>query len=1246
MHRTWALPLALGLFASQAAAQPGAVYPLTVTVIAGGTVADGPTPGLPTGEDGTGLNATFLGPVGLAADNSGNIWVADTSDHTIRKIAPGGVVTTVAGQAGMPGSSDGTGGAAHFHYPEGIAFDPTSGNFYIADAGNCTIRRLTPEGVVTTVAGTPGVQGVSDGTGGAGQFWSPMAIAMDSSGNAYVGDGTAIRLVTPGGVVTTIAGQPGTSGTADGAGTAAQFNAILGLAFDSDGNLYAADTNRVRKMTPEAVVSTVAGQVQAGFADGEGSSAQFNLLGGIAVDAQGDLLVTDEFSNAIREITPAGLVITVAGGPHNPAPSLTEPAGIAIDFSGTIWFTGGDSVWTAARDTAAPGLIGVPSSQTATGGSNVTLSVNAASSGALTYQWYQNGSALADGGAISGATGATLVITNAQAANAGAYWVSVANAAGEAVATVDLTIGGPPPVITAQPAPQTATAGAPATFSVGVNSGLTPSYQWQFDGTNIPGATGASYTVASASAANIGLYSVVVTNADGKVTSSAALLSVNPAQPVTPLYSLTDLGTLGGPNSYAYGINASGTVVGSSDTGGGTTDPFVYAYGEMSDLTAGTAGTAYAINDSGEIVGTTGNTGQTGLDAPHAFYTTGGAVETIPVPAMFTTGLGSNGVATGVNDSGAVAVTFYWDNNVGGVNPEAYLLDNQGLHWIGSASVESWTGGINASGQVAGAGSQGPPFSAFPGTESLPEAGGYGEIFTVGGPFSIPLTVGLAINTAGEVAGTNGLQAAYWNGSQVVILGTLPGDDSSLARGINDAGVVVGDSENESDVAVTHAFVSLNGQLLSLSQLATLGNGSSPGLVSLDSARAINDAGQIVGWGTYYNGTASVRHAFLLTPIAGRAIVGMPASQTAAAGQTVTLSAAATGAPSGYQWYDNGSPISGATGPTLVLSNIATNQAGTYSAVVSWGAASQSSTAATVTVNADAHLANVSALAFAGPGSQALAAGFVISGSAAKRVLLRGAGPSLAGFNLSDVLADPQLTLFDSSPAVIASDAGWGNNPAAGPSAAAAQISAATAADFSQVFAFAFPAGSADSALTAVLPAGVYSAQVAGENGSSGAALAEVYDEDGAGSPSRLINLSARAPVGAGARTLIAGFIVAGSSSETVLIRAVGPALAAAPFNMPGPLAEPALTLFDNQQQVIATNAGWAQPPAAGNSSVAAGLQPATAAIMAQVGAFALAPGSADSAMVVTLRPGSYSAQVSGVGGDSGIALVEIYEVP
>ena len=227
--------LAALIAASALRAQTNYPAPYTITTIAGQALVTGST-------DGSGANARFASPQGIAVDRDGYIYVAD--QHTIRKISPypGSNVTTLAGLTGVTGSADGIGSNARFNWPRGVAVDG-SGNVYVADWGNETIRKITPDGNVSTVAGSAGLYGWVDGAGGAARFGGPWGIAVDGAGNLYVAevDSNVIRKITADGIVTTIAGTGYVAGSADGIGSAAQFSLPMGLAIDKFGNLFVAD---------------------------------------------------------------------------------------------------------------------------------------------------------------------------------------------------------------------------------------------------------------------------------------------------------------------------------------------------------------------------------------------------------------------------------------------------------------------------------------------------------------------------------------------------------------------------------------------------------------------------------------------------------------------------------------------------------------------------------------------------------------------------------------------------------------------------------------------------------------------------------------------------------------------------------------------------------------------------------------------------------------------------------------------
>jgi gliding motility-associated-like protein len=263
--------------------------------------------------DGIGTNASFYNPLVTALDAAGNIYVADAENHVVRKIAPNGTVTTLAGN-GSIGSSDGIGSQASFFHPAGLAVDK-AGNVFVADEDNNTIRKITPAGVVTTFAGS-GNAGAVDGIGRAASLWFPCGIALDADENLYVAEynNHIIRKISPAGVVTTFAGST-TAGFADGTASNARFRNPISVAVDPDGNVYVADrlNQKIRKITPGGMVSTLAGSGLQGAADGPPAAASFNYPTSITIDNRGYLYVADKNNNNIRRVSPTGVVSTTAG---------------------------------------------------------------------------------------------------------------------------------------------------------------------------------------------------------------------------------------------------------------------------------------------------------------------------------------------------------------------------------------------------------------------------------------------------------------------------------------------------------------------------------------------------------------------------------------------------------------------------------------------------------------------------------------------------------------------------------------------------------------------------------------------------------------------------------------------------------------------------------------------------------------------------------------------------------------------
>ena len=339
--------------------------------------------------DATGAAAGFFSPNGVASDSAGNVYVADSGNHTIRKITPTGAVSTLAGASGKSGTADGTGAAARLNNPAGIAVD-AAGNLFVADTGNSTIRKITPTGAVSTFAGNPASSGSADGVGSAARFDTPWALATDGAGNVYVADSTAntirritsgavvttlasglngpagvatdtdgnvyvadsqnhlIRRITPAGVVSTFAGATGVPGAADGAATAtARFSGPAGIAVlgnAANAVVYVADTgNSTIRRIAAGSVTTLAGTAQTfGSADATGPAASFLFPSSLAVDGAGQVYAADTGNHTIRKLTSGGVVTTLAGtaavqGSADAPPSFFGPSGVAVDTAGTLY---------------------------------------------------------------------------------------------------------------------------------------------------------------------------------------------------------------------------------------------------------------------------------------------------------------------------------------------------------------------------------------------------------------------------------------------------------------------------------------------------------------------------------------------------------------------------------------------------------------------------------------------------------------------------------------------------------------------------------------------------------------------------------------------------------------------------------------------------------------------------------------------------------------------------------------------
>lgn len=289
----------------------------------------------------------FATPTGVGADAAGNLYVANSADHTLCKVTPAGTVTVLAGASGLTGSADGTGASARFTWPTSVAVT-AGGTVYVGD-GNNTLRMVTPAGVVTTLAGSPGVSGTTDGTGGAARFGDLIqGLALDGSGNVLVADtyNHTIRQVTPGGVVTTLAGIAGQAGATNGALGVGKLSNPSGLAVSAGGTLYIADygNHTIRSLTAGTLATFAGAAGTVGSTDGTGSAASFNNPIGLALHGSGKLYVVEAPSHTIRGIDSGAVVALLAGTANAPgnvdatgaSARFHQPAGVAVDPSGNL----------------------------------------------------------------------------------------------------------------------------------------------------------------------------------------------------------------------------------------------------------------------------------------------------------------------------------------------------------------------------------------------------------------------------------------------------------------------------------------------------------------------------------------------------------------------------------------------------------------------------------------------------------------------------------------------------------------------------------------------------------------------------------------------------------------------------------------------------------------------------------------------------------------------------------------------
>ncbi len=750
----------------------------------------------------------------------------------------------------------------------------------------------------------------------------------------------------------------------------------------------------------------------------------------------------------------------------------------------------------------APTITSQPTAQTVNEGQSVIWSVTAAGTAPLTYQWRK------DGNPLAGATQATLTLPSVPVSAAGTYTVVVSNSAGSitsAAATLVVKSLAQAPQIVTQPRSGVAVVGTSLTLSVDATGTGPLTYQWRKDGVPLVGATSATLTLAG-QAGDAGSYTLLVTNSAGAVLSSAATVTVSATPlPVTIVTQpVAQAAALGGAATFRVSATGSGTVTyqwqkDGVPLAGATTDTL-----NLTGLTAATAGTY-------RVVVTNGAGSVTSNSAALVVSTRG-------IAGIYFGAFGGNAGALALlvrADRTGVLLGFANGARVALISREL-LIDTTGRFSLTLPDPRLPAG-------ARGTGT--PPVAAHEGD------------FHVEG----------AIAADGALAGTvSGLNLSF---SAPAVTGS--GATTTAVAGFYQAGAIGGSAQS-------YTLISPAGQAL---------------VVTLNGPTADGGVGSVTA-----NGVLSA------TTAASATITGAILADSGTLTATVTPSA----------------------GPVLTFSG----------------------------ANNDARLdveklINISTRSQTGTTANTLIAGFVISGDAPKPVLVRAIGPTLgSAFGVAGALSASRLELFRGTTSLAVGN-DWAATVADAPSAAT------IAATTSRVGAFGLPANSRDAALLLTLEPGAYTAVVTGQGGASGVCLVEVYDATIGAIPrsQRIINIATRATAGTGDNALIAGFYVSGSVPKRLLIRGVGPALAQ--FGVGGVLARPQLSVSAGAT-VLAQNAGWSS--SADATTIASS--------SAQVGAFALAAGSQDAALIVHLPPGAYTAQVSGVANTTGVALVEVYELP
>jgi hypothetical protein len=1016
---------------------PTVMTPFQFTTFSGAGVAGS--------EDGSSGGAEFRGPNGLAVDAAGDVYVADVGNNLIRMVSPAGVVTTLAGSAGQTGSTDGAGSAALFNQPESVAVDG-SGDLYVADSGNDTIRKLVPSLVngattwtVSTLAGAARRAGSADGAGGSARFNGPYGVAVDGAGNVYVADSgnDTIRMITPSGAVTTLAGTAGKTGSADGLGSVALLDNPEGVAVDGSGNLYVADTynDKLRMITPTVAGGSTMWNV-ATIDAGSPFNVSFGRAAGVAVDSAGNVYVSTLGNSGICEVSPPA-----TGGSTGWEPTYLQ----AWPWGGEVESSGATGVAVDQAGNLYVSLGGIVAKMTPTTSYGYTVWNSGAFAGTAFAQGSRDGTgALAEfnhpWGIAFDAAGNLFV------SDTGNDTIRRVTPSG----AVTLVAGSQGNTGTADGPGGKALFYGPQGIAVDNNSNI---YVADTQNTTIRRITpdGVVSTLAGSFVPNpVQTYRYPSPSVGGYAdgTGSAALFA-NPQ----------GIGVDGSGNVY---VADTGNEVIRKITSGGLVSTLAGAAGQTGG--ADGAGSAAQFNEPTDVA----------VDAAGNVYvadTGNSTIRRITPAGAVTTLAGTAGQVGDVDGLGTAARFFH---------PDCLAVDGAGNVYVtdtGNSTIRR----ISPAGSVTTLGGGPAAYNGY--------ADGMGSVAT----FNTPN--GVAVDGAGNVYVADTDDDVIRKATPAVSPYIASQPQSQVVNAGSDVTLAVGATGN-SPLGYQWLF---NGTPIAGAVAPTL---------ALNDVKAANEGSYEVSVSdSSGNATTSASATLGVVPVTATVITGQPTSQTVSSGGTVAFTVNG-GESSGlrasgntamvydgttYQWQFNGVNlqdgfgVSGSQGPQLIIQGATAANSGDYACVVTTAGTSYVSNTAGLNVVSTSNPGSLTALsirAFVGEGDAILIGGFYITGSTSCTVLVQALGPALAGMNVTGILQHPTLTIHQTQngqDVVLYSNTGWGSSQVLLNAAAAAGAQPA------------LTPGSADSEILATLPPGGYTAEVTGADGGTGVALCAVY---------------------------------------------------------------------------------------------------------------------------------------------------------